>query len=198
LVSVIYYSLTLKKLKTKIKNKNKKIMKKLLLNLALLISLSAFSQTSKPFTIEHCKDKMTDKEYYFPEKKLICANVEKTKGFTISPNFKADNGTMSNAGFICKNVNIGSCDENDSLIILFEDQSKITLNSWNKFNCDGNAYFDFTDSELEQLSTKKVNTIRFTNGRSFESLTITLKQEQKDYFIRVYSNYKIVEVDCSK
>jgi hypothetical protein len=173
-------------------------MKKLLLNLLLLVSLSAFSQTTKPFTIEHCKDKMTDKEYYFAEKKLICANNEKTKGFTITPNFKAKDGGMINNGFICQNVNIGSCDENDSLIILFDDDTKITLTAWNKFNCDGNAYFDFTDSELEELSTKKVNTIRFTNGRSYESLTVGLKQEQKDYFIRVYTNHKIVEVDCSK
>jgi hypothetical protein len=173
-------------------------MKKLLLNLVLLTSLSAFSQKTTPFTIEHCKDKMTDKEYYFAQKKLICANPEKTKGFTVTPNFKAENGSMVNNGFICENVNIGSCDEKDSLIILFEDQTKITLNSWNKFNCDGNAYFDFTDSELEELSTKKVSTIRFTNGYSYENLTVSLKQEQKDYFIRVYTNHKIVEVDCSK
>ena len=55
-------------------------MKKLLLNFVLLISLSAFSQTTTPFIIEHCKDKMTDKEYFFSQKKLICANTEKTKG----------------------------------------------------------------------------------------------------------------------
>jgi hypothetical protein len=173
-------------------------MKNLLLNLVLLISLSTFSQTTTPFTIEHCKDKMTDKEYYFPQRKLICANPEKTKGFTISPNFKADSGKMVNNGFMCKNVNIGSCDENDSMIILFDDDSKITLTAWNKFNCEGNAYFDLTNSQLQDLSTKKVNSIRFSNGRSYESLTISLKEEQKDYFIRVYTNNKIVEVDCSK
>jgi hypothetical protein len=173
-------------------------MKKLLLNLVLLISLSAFSQTSTPYVIEHCKDKMTDKEYYFAQRKLICANPEKTKGFTITPNFKAEKGTMKNGGFMCKNVNIGSCDENDSLIILFEDDTKITLTAWNKFNCEGNAYFDFSESQLKDLSTKKVNTIRFSNGRSYESLTITLKEDQRDYFVRAYSNQSIIEVDCSK
>lgn len=173
-------------------------MKKLLLNFVLLISLSAFSQTTTPFIIEHCKDKMTDKEYYFPQKKLICANTEKTKGFTISPNFKSADGKIVNNGFMCKNVNIGSCDEKDNLIILFEDDTKITLTSWNKFNCDGNAYFDFTDSDLVGLSTKKVNSIRFSNGYSYESLTISLKLDQKDYFVKAYSNQKIVEVDCSK
>lgn len=173
-------------------------MKKLLLNLVLLVSLSAFSQTSTPFVIEHCIDKMTDKEYYFVQKKLICANPEKSKGFAITPNFKAENGSMVNNGIICKNVNIGSCDENDSLIILFEDDTKITLTAWNKFNCEGNAYFNFSESELTELSTKKVNTIRFINGRSYESLTILLKKDEKDYFIRTYTNSKIIEVDCSK
>jgi len=173
-------------------------MKKLLLNFVLLISLSVFSQTTTPFIIEHCKDKMTDKEYFFSQKKLICANPEKTKGFTISPNFKSVDGKMVNNGFMCKNVNIGSCDENDSLIILFEDDTKVTLTSWNKFNCDGNAYFDFTESQLSELSSKKVGTIRFSNGRSYESLTVALKQDQKDFFIRAYTMQKVIEVDCSK
>jgi hypothetical protein len=105
---------------------------------------------------------------------------------------------MVNNGFICKNVNIGSCDENDTLIFLFEDDSKMTLTAWNKFNCEGNAYFDFTADQLALLSTKKTNTIRFTNGRTYESLTYNLKDAEKDYFVRVYSNFKIVEVDCSK
>lgn len=173
-------------------------MKKSLLSFVLLISLSVFSQTSTPFKIEHCKDKMTEKEYYFAEKKFIGANPEKTKGFTITPSFKAKDGAMVNNGFICKNVNIGSCDENDTLIFLFEDDSKITLTAWNKFNCEGNAYFDFTADQLALLSTKKTTTIRFTNGRTYESLTYNLKDAEKDYFVRVYSNFKIVEVDCSK
>ena len=173
-------------------------MKKLLLNFVLLISLSAFSQTTTPFIIEHCKDKMTDKEYFFSQKKLICANTEKTKGFTITPSFRADNGTMLNNGFLCKNVNIGSCDEKDNLIILFEDDSKITLTSWNKFNCEGNVYFNLTEDDLKQLSTKKVSSIRFSNGYSYESLTSSLKQDQKDYFIRAYTAQKVIEVDCSK
>jgi hypothetical protein len=173
-------------------------MKKSLLSFVLLISLSVFSQTTTPFVIEHCKDKMTEKEYYFAEKKFIGANPEKTKGFTITPMFKTDKGTMINNGFACKNVNIGGCDENDTLIFLFEDDSKMTLTAWNKFNCDGNAYFDFNADQLAQLSTKKTNVIRFTNGRTHESLTYSLKDTEKDFFVRVYSNFKIVEVDCSK
>ena len=75
-------------------------MKKLFLNLVLLITVSAFSQSTTQFVIEHCIDKMTDKEYYFAQKKLICSNPEKTKGFTITPNFKAKGGEYQNNGFI--------------------------------------------------------------------------------------------------
>ena len=173
-------------------------MKKLSLNFMLLISLSVFSQSTTPFIIEHCKDKMSENEYFFAEKKLICANPEKTKGFTITPSFKAEKGTMVNNGFICKNVNIGGCDENDSLIFLFADDTKMTITSWNKFNCDGNAYFDLTEEEYKTLSLKKINVIRFTNGRTYDSLTYSLKELEKDYFVRAYSNTKIVEIDCSK
>jgi hypothetical protein len=173
-------------------------MKKLLLNFLLLVSLSSFAQNVIPFRIQHCIDKMTDIEYYFSEKKLICANAKKTKGFTIAPSFKVENGKIANSGFLCENVNIGNCDENDSLIFLFNDNSKLELTSWNKFNCEGNVYFSFSESDLAELSSKKVNTIRFNNGYSYESLTVTLKKEQQNYFIRAYNNQQIVEVDCSK
>jgi hypothetical protein len=77
-------------------------------------------------------------------------------------------------------------------------QAKQHLTSWNKFNCEGNAYFNFADEDLEQLKTKKVSAIRFTNGRSYDTLTYSLKPTEQDYFIRVYTNFTIVEIDCSK
>lgn len=173
-------------------------MKKLSLNFMLLISLSVFSQTTTPFVIQHCKDVMTDNEYYFPEKKLICSNIEKTKGFTINPSFKSENGVMVNNGLDSYNVGIGNCDEDDTLIFLFEDDSKITLKSWNKFNCDGNGFYNLTEDDYKQLASKKIKTIRFTNGYTFDTFTYSLNDSQKDFLVRVYSNYKIVEVDCSK
>jgi hypothetical protein len=171
-------------------------MKKIII--ALFVVTSSFAQTTAPFVIEHCVDKMTDKEYYFTKRKLVCSNDSKTKGFTISPDFRSTGGSYINSGFMCKNVNIGNCNENDELIILFDDNSKITLTSWNKFNCEGNVYFNFSEEELAQLSTKKVSSIRLTNGRTYDSFTATMKPEQKDYFIRAYTNQKVVEIDCSK
>jgi hypothetical protein len=173
-------------------------MKKTILSMVMLTTFSAFSQTSVPFKIEHCKDNMTDKEYYFAEKKLICSNDAKTKGFTITPNFKAKAGGFDNSGFICKNVNIGSCDENDTLIFLFDDGSKITLSMWNKFNCEGKVYVDFSSDQLALLKTKKVGAIRFSNGRTYDTLTYTMQSTEQDYFINVYTNFQVVEIDCSK
>ena len=151
---------------------------------------------AKPNSLSNAMFKVFKTDYMNESKAYI---LDMTSGNLVNnPNFKADKGGIKNGGFMCKNVNIGSCDENDSLIILFEDDTKITLTAWNKFNCEGNAYFDFSESQLTELSTKKVNTIRFSNGRSYESLTVTLKEDQKDYFVRAYSNQKIIEVDCSK
>ena len=173
-------------------------MRKILLSAVLFAATSTFAQTVKPFIIEHCIDKMTDKEYYFAKRKLVCANDLKTKGFTILPDLRSRGGEFENVGVTCRNVGIGNCDENDQLIFLFDDGSKVLITSWNKFNCDGDAYFYLSEDEAAALSTKKINSIRFTNGRSYDSLTVKLKPEDKDYFIRAYTNHKIVEIDCSK
>lgn len=173
-------------------------MKNLLVTLVMLISLSALSQTKNPFKIEHCIDKMTDKEYFFSQKKLICSNPEKTKGFILIPNFKSVNDTLTVNGISCENIFIGSCDEKDSLIFMFDDETKITLASWNAFNCEGNSYYDVNEEQFAQLSTKKIKSIRFSNGYTYDSLTYSLKPTEKNYFLRAYTDNEIVEVDCSK
>lgn len=171
-------------------------MKKTIISALALLSFSAYSQITKPFVIEHCKDKMTDVEYYLSSKKLIGANVEKTRGFTITPNFKSVDGKIEPNGLMLFNANIGSCQEKDQLIILFDDASKITLTSWNKFNCDGNAYYNLTDEEMTSLKTKLITTIRFINGYKYETFTYTLKKLEKDFFKNCYSNYVIKEINC--
>jgi hypothetical protein len=85
-----------------------------------------------------------------------------------------------------KMVNIGNCVENNTLIIMFEDTSKIFLTSWNKFNCEGNAWFKLEESDIKMLSTKKLLKIKITNGRSFESMTMTVPDIKKDFFIQLF------------
>ena len=171
-------------------------MKKTIFLVSALITLNAYSQTTKPYVIEHCIDKMTDREYFLSSKNFVGANTQKTQGFVITPAFKSVNGKMVQNGFILKNIGIGNCDENDSLIILFEDDTKLEITMWNKFNCESKAYFNLTESELELLKSKKITTIRFNNGYTYNSLTYSLKKEEKGFFINVYSNNIIKEVKC--
>jgi hypothetical protein len=103
---------------------------------------------------------------------------------------------MVQNGLIVKNVGIGNCDENDEMIFLFEDGTKITITSWNKFNCEGKVYFDLSNNELDMLKSKNVTAIRFKNGYSSDSLTYSLKKEEQGFFINVYTNNIIKEVNC--
>jgi hypothetical protein len=141
---------------------------------------------------------MTDKEYFLSTKNFVCTNTQKTQGFVITNSFKGVDGKLQQNGIILKNIGIGSCDENDELIFLFEDDSKITITSWNKFNCDGKAYFSFSDSNYDLLKSKKVKAIRFKNGYSYESLTYSLTKEEQSFFVNVYSNNVIKEINCDK
>ena len=171
-------------------------MKKLLLNLVLLISLSSFSQAQTPFIIEHCIDKMTDKEYYFSKNSLVCSDVKNTQGFIVTPSFKQNEKLTPNS-IICENLNIGNCNEGDSLIIMFSDDTKITYIAWNKFNCEGNSYFTVSKEDVSILSTKKIKAMRYINARSYESLTYILSLKEQNYFINAYTNQKVVEINCS-
>ena len=173
-------------------------MKKTIISALVLFTFNAYSQTEKPFVIEHCIDKMTDKEYFLSTKNFVCANTQKTQGFVITNSFKGVDGKLQQNGIILKNIGVGSCDENDELIFLFEDDSKITITSWNKFNCDGKAYFSFSDSNYDLLKSKKVKAIRFKNGYSYESLTYSLTKEEQSFFVNVYSNNVIKEINCDK
>jgi hypothetical protein len=140
---------------------------------------------------------MTDKEYFFSSKNLVGSNSQKTIGFSVTPRFKNEDGKMNQNGLILKNIGIGNCDEKDNLIFLFEDNTKITITSWNKFNCDGKVYFDLSEDDYESLKSKNILAIRFINGYSFESLTYDLKKEEQSFFINVYTNYIIKEINCN-
>jgi hypothetical protein len=82
-------------------------------------------------------------------------------------------------------VGIGSCNENDEIIILFENGEKIVKKSWNSFNCDGEAYFNINELEMKLLRTLPMSKIRMTNGRSFDSYTGDVIAKDKRYFIQL-------------
>jgi hypothetical protein len=82
-------------------------------------------------------------------------------------------------------VGIGGCNENDEIIILFENGEKIIKTSWKEFNCDGETYFNMDEEDIELLRTQPLSKIRMTNGRTYDSYTGDVKQKDKRYFIQV-------------
>ena len=156
-------------------------MKKTILIFAIALgAINLYAQDST--FMYYFSDELESVTYYMPSSDLIIANSAKTEGAKIGFHLTYE-GEFS---FLTATlIGLGNCNEKDKMIILFEDGSKITLTSWNKFNCDGDAYFNLNDKQKEKLSTLPVKTIRVTNGHSYESITSS-EGYNKRYFIQAF------------
>lgn len=135
--------------------------------------------------IKHYTDIMTDKEYFVPSKPLICLENSK-RGFAIHVSLKRKGkNNVVYSGYTIKSMGIGNCLEHDEVIILFEDGTKYSEKSWNDFNCNGNSYYDINGNDFDDIKSKKIKAIRFTNGRSYESFTYNLKSDEAEYFMKI-------------
>ena len=93
-------------------------------------------------------DEMSGKTYVYGNRAFIVANDAGEVGFRVGTYIR-DNMSF---GFITVTmVGIGNCNENDEIIILFENGERITKKSWLKFNCDGDAYFFMNEKEIQLL-----------------------------------------------
>lgn len=164
-------------------------MKKLKLMMMTLMmcfmSLTSFAQTANADSVYVIKesDAMSGETYVYGNRSFIVANDESTKGFKVDTYIKSD---LSFGMITVKMVNIGNCNENDEIIILFENGEKITKKSWKKFNCDGEAYFNLSESDIQVLRTQPISKIRMTNGRTYDSYTGDVKSKDKRYFIQLF------------
>lgn len=166
---------------------NKNDMKKILLLLSLVLGITYISYAQKVDTTYVIKyvDEMTDQSSLFSNRKLIIANDTKTIGFTILV-------TMSKYIWIYTNmVGLGSCNENDELIILLENGNRIKLTSRNDFNCKGDSYFVLTNDDILRLRLSPISKIRITNGRTFDNYTGEVEPQDKYYFIQLFNSYSI-------
>lgn len=165
-------------------------MKKLLTLTLAITSLAASAQTiltqaTLPDTliVLSITDEMSDKTSYIVSKNVICSNQEMTKGFSLSafiePNLIIRDLKVSIVG-------LGNCVEKNEMIIMFDDDTKITLKSWNDFNCKGNAWFLVGKKEIDLLATKKLKKIRITNGSTYESYTSDVEGKHQSYFISLF------------
>jgi hypothetical protein len=164
-------------------------MKKTLLILtAVVCAFAAKSQT----IIGDCTDLSGDCLYYVSEN-IIVTNAEKSKGFTFHPSCEMKNGQLACSGIIAQLVNVGSCCEKNTLIILLDDGSKVMLTSWNKFNCEGNAYFNITRDEMQLLREHKMVKAQIKNGFTYDSFVNDISEKNQEYFFRYFK-----EIDANQ
>jgi hypothetical protein len=156
-------------------------MKKLVAVVLAVMTMSSYAQVK----IDKSVDEMTDKVSYFPSERLFAANTELTKGCAIDMIIDVKNDVKTSNFMAVKMVGLESCNEKNNLIILFDNGDKINLNSWNKFNCKGNAYFTLSKSDINMLKVNPISKVRITNGKSYKSYTAEI--EYKTYFIEFYN-----------
>jgi len=147
-----------------------------------LVTIVSFGQTDSVYVIKET-DAMDGKVIAYSSRDFICANDAGKIGFRVSAhiNFRDIKFSMITATM----VGIGSCNEKDEMIILFENGEKIIKTSWKEFNCEGGAYFDMNDDDIQLLRTQPISKIRMTNGRTYDSYTGDVKKKDKRYFIQV-------------
>ena len=173
---------TMFNLKNVSKMKNLKVMMMTLM--MCLMTMVSFGQNSADsvYVIKET-DAMSNKTYVYGNRAFIVANDAGKVGFRVDTYIR-DNMSF---GFITVTmVGIGSCNENDEIIILFENGEKITKKSWKDFNCEGEAYFNLTKKEIDLLRTQPISKIRMTNGRTYDSYTGDVKAKDKRYFIQLF------------
>ncbi len=78
-------------------------------------------------------------------------------------------------------------DENNTLDIIFEDDSKVKLVSWNKFNCEGLSYFDLSKKHIDDFKNKKLKAIRYTDVRNFNKITVkeNLTEDNSSFLMKI-------------
>ena len=159
-------------------------MKKVILSIAIMATVvSSYGQV----TITETKDEMTDKVTYVADG-LLCANADQSIGFRIDPNITVKNDVKEANNIIISMAGLGSCNEKNTMIILFENGDKINLASWGKFNCKSYCYFALSKAHIKLLSTVEISKIRLTNGESYKSHTSEI--EHKKYFIELFEALK--------
>jgi hypothetical protein len=164
-------------------------MKKSVITLVAILSFFT-TLTAQKVYIKKIIDPMDDAPFYLLSNDIVLSNASKTKGTRMDAFIDEKNGNLVFGDISVRMVNIGGCVENNELVILFEDTTKITLVSWNKFNCEGNAWFHVSEDEAIKLATLKMKKIKITNGSTYDSFTSDIKSADADYYIQVYNAVK--------
>jgi hypothetical protein len=119
----------------------------------------------------------------------VMTNENKDVGIIIQPVIDYNNGKLSSSNWIVEAVGLGPCQYESTLIILFKDDSRIVVNSWNDINCDKVSYFEFEGTDIYKLSTKEIKLMRYVNG--FNESMVTGPPVSTDYFKQLYAEIRL-------
>ena len=178
-------------------------------------SIADYQYDTTPFSISKCVDKVDGSKWYSGSKYLLGVNENETSAFMVSPMFKEDRkGQVIFNGFSVVSVGLVDCtDEFSSLLLVFEDGSRIMIFSTSKFNCENLSILNPGGTEIiegknpygkykkwEEFSFKKIKTMRWTERRSNKTITYNLIEEEQSFLIEVNNALKnpINEKDCTK
>lgn len=158
----------------------------------ILLSITTTHLFSQSLTIKRTIDKMDDSEYFEASKSLKLVGAS-NKWFVIEPMLaKNDSNKIECRGLYIRFSGIGSCNDNDVMDFLFMDGSKLKIKAFNEFHCKGTSAFIVSNVFSESLQSisalnKPIKSIRFTNGRTFDNLTVDVPAKDKKYFIELQS-----------
>ncbi len=160
----------------------KNLRRVLTIVIVLTTTIIAHSQDSV-YVAKHV-DNMSGESYIYSSRAFIVANSSKTVGFKLDGYIVQDDASF---GMVtAEMVGLGSCNENDEIIILFESGDRIIHKSNTDFNCDGKAYFFLSEADYKLLRTQTMSRIRITNGKTYDSYTGDVKAKDKRYFIQLF------------
>lgn len=159
-------------------------MKKTIIILSLFaIAFKSNSQSNDSLSL--CYDEMTEQYKPICRDLIISVNEDKTKAFELMVLLKYEDGIVKYNGLGTKTIGIGTCVEKDRLIIMFADGTKYSSISWSDFDCDGFSFYDI-DAKDRKLIDKKITSIMFINGRSYDSYKFNVTEAYSDYLQKIF------------
>lgn len=157
-----------------------KTIKLFLLNIVMMLVSVSYAQVTKPAYLIKVYDSMDKSTFIAPNRKMVVSNEESTQGFSLTIIFS------SKITILTTMVGIGNCNEDDKLLILFDNGERLELTSWKDFNCEGESYFTVNTNSKAILMASPMSKIRITNGRTFDSFTGDVETHNKNYFIDLF------------
>jgi hypothetical protein len=164
--------------------------------ISVLISFGALGQTEsildstngRYYVAKHVDD-MTNSVFYSSSEPLICLNEGRTKRFSLSYVIEGrKDSAIKITGLSAKILGLHCLEKGTELLILFDDTTSQSFESMSKFNCEGQAEFRLSPSQVKEVGSKPINKIRFKNGKGSKSFTHELVGEDKKYLLNMFKS----------